>query len=77
MMASRSNIAEVAGLLKNSPDISVVIKPGDKSVNRWTEKKVLEELQKLLEKEGLLIWNFPKSGGMVVELDFYKESGDA
>lgn len=76
MMVSRSNVAGVAGLLKNNPEISVVIKPGDKSVNQLTERKMLEELQNLLENDGLLIWNFPKSGGMVVELDLYKGSND-
>ena len=69
-------IREIASFLKNNPEMAVVIKPGDKSVNQLTERKMLEELQNLLENDGLLIWSFTKSGGMVVELDFYKESND-
>ena len=76
MMIPPRGIREIASHLKNNPEMSIVIKPGDKSVNQLTERKMLEELQKLLKNEGLLIWNFPKSGGMVVELDFYKESND-
>ena len=75
-MASRSNIADVAGLLKNNPGISVVIKPGDTTVDRWTEKKLLSELQKALACDGRLFWWFPVSGGMVVELDQFLEVND-
>ena len=76
MMIPPLAIRKIASLLKNNPEMSVVIKPGDKSVNQLTERKMLEELQNLLENYGLLIWSFPKSGGIVVELDFYKESND-
>ena len=76
-MGPNRAIREIAATLKNNPDISVVIKPGDKSVDRWTEKPLLDELQKDLACDGRLFWWFPKSGGMVVELDLYKESGDA
>jgi hypothetical protein len=69
-------IGEIAGKLKNNPEMSVVIKPGDTSFNQWTEKRLLEQLQELLVDKRLLIWSFPKSGAIVVELDFYKEPND-
>ena len=76
MMGPNRAIREIAATLKNNPDISVVIKPGDTTVDRWTEKKLLSELQKALACDGRLFWWFPKSGGMVVELDRFLEVND-
>lgn len=76
MIGNPLAIRKIAELLKNNPELGVVIKPGDKSVNQHTERNLLENLQELLVNEGLIIWMFPQSGGMIVELDFYKESND-
>ena len=67
---------ELASILRRDDDIEVCIKEGDKSVSQETEQNTLDELQNLVANDGLLIWRFPESGGMVVRLNRYEELND-
>jgi transposase len=67
---------EIATILRRQPEVEVCIKEGDTSVSQETEQNTLDELQKLVANDGLLIWQFPESGGMVVRLKRYEELND-
>ncbi len=68
-MVSSITLNEIATILRRPYEVEVCIKEGDKSVCKETEQNTLDELQKLVANDGLLIWRFPESGGMVVRLN--------
>ena len=74
--AAKWALAEIAAILRRQDGVEVCIKEKDKSASQETEQNTLDELQKLVAKDGLLIWRFPESGGMIVRLKRYEELND-